>query len=148
MPERLRTLTALVVIGGSLLISVVVLATASTGTGDRVHSLAERLKCPICTSESVADSPSQVARDLYDLIGEQVADGWTDDDIFEFFVATYGEEVLLDPRARGTRIVLWLAPLAALAIGGAVIAGRRAGKHRAISDAERSRIAAALEEQG
>ncbi|MEE9205580.1 MAG: cytochrome c-type biogenesis protein CcmH, partial [Acidimicrobiia bacterium] len=72
MPERLRTLTALVVIGASLLISVVVLATASIGTGDRVHSLAERLKCPICTSESVADSPSQVARDLYDLIGEQV----------------------------------------------------------------------------
>ena len=148
MPERLRTLTALVVIGASLLISVVVLATASTGTGDRVHSLAERLKCPICTSESVADSPSQVARDLYDLIGEQVADGWTDDDIFEFFVATYGEEVLLDPKARGAGIVLWLAPLAALAIGGAVIAGRRAGKHRTISDADRSRIAAALEKQG
>jgi len=148
MSERIRTLIALMVIGVSVLISVAVLATDSTGTGDRVHSLAERLKCPICTSESVADSPSQVARDLYDLIGEQVADGWTDDEIFEFFVATYGEEVLLDPKARGTAIVLWMAPVAALAIGGAVIAGRRAGKHREISDAERSRIAAALEERG
>ena len=147
MPERLRTLIALMVIGVSVLISVVVLATDSSGTGDRVHSLAERLKCPICTSESVADSPSQVARDLYDLIGEQVAEGWTDDEIFEFFVATYGEEVLLDPKARGTGILLWISPLAALAIGGAVIAGRRAGKHRKISDAERSRIAAALEER-
>ena len=147
MTERLRTLTALMVIGVSVLISVVVLATDSTGTGDRVHSLAERLKCPICTSESVADSPSQVARDLYDLIGEQVADGRTDDEIFGFFVATYGEEVLLDPKARGVGIVLWIAPLAALAIGGAVIAGRRAGKHREISDAERARIAAALEEK-
>lgn len=148
MSERLRTLSALIVIGVSLLISVAVLATDSTGVGDRVHSLAERLKCPICTSESVADSPSQVARDLYDLIGEQVADGWTNDDIFEFFVATYGEEVLLDPKASGAGIVLWIAPLAALAIGGAVIAGRRAGKHREISDAERSRIATAMEEQG
>jgi cytochrome c-type biogenesis protein CcmH len=148
LSERLRTLIALMVIGVSVLISVVVLATDSTGTGDRVHSLAERLKCPICTSESVADSPSQVARDLYDLIGEQVAEGWTDNEIFEFFVATYGEEVLLDPKARGSGIVLWIAPLAALAIGGAVIAGRRAGKHREISDAERSRIAAALEERG
>ena len=147
MTERLRTLTALMVIGVSVLISVVVLATDSTGTGDRVHSLAERLKCPICTSESVADSPSQVARDLYDLIGEQVADGWTDDEIFGFFVATYGEEVLLDPKARGVGIVLWIAPLAALAIGGAIIAGRRAGKHREISDTERARIAAALEEK-
>lgn len=147
MSERLRTLSALIVIGVSLLISVVVLATDSTGVGDRVHSLAERLKCPICTSESVADSPSQVARDLYDLIGEQVADGWTNDDIFEFFVATYGEEVLLDPRAEGIGVVLWMAPLAALALGGAVIAGRRAGKYRGISDAERSRIATALEEQ-
>ncbi|MCH7584811.1 MAG: cytochrome c-type biogenesis protein CcmH [Acidobacteria bacterium] len=148
MSERLRTLSALMVIGASLLISVAVLATDSTGVGDRVHSLAERLKCPICTSESVADSPSQVARDLYDLIGEQVADGWTNDDIFEFFVATYGEEVLLDPRADGIGVVLWMAPLAALALGGAVIAGRRAGKYREISDAERSRIATAMEEQG
>lgn len=146
MSERIRTLTALTVIAASLAVMIGLLAINSTERTDRVHALAERLQCPICTSESIADSPSQVARDLYQLIEEQVADGWTDDQVVEFFIATYGEQVLLDPKRGGTGAVLWIAPIAALAIGGAVIFGRRARDHRQVSDAERARIAAALEE--
>lgn len=147
MSERIRTVIALVVIGASLAITIVVLTIGSQGATDRVHALAERLKCPICTSESVADSPSQVSRDLYGLIEEQVADGWTDNEVIEFFIATYGDQVLLDPKARGTGAVLWVAPIAALAVGGAVIAGRRTHTSRRVSDVERERIATALEER-
>ncbi len=147
LSDRIRTITALLVIAASLAITVVVLATGSSDSPDRVHALAERLKCPICTSESVADSPSQVARDLYELIEEQVADGWTDDEIVEFFIDTYGEQVLLDPKAGGAGAVLWIAPIAALAIGGVVIAGRHARNDREITDAEKERIAAELEKR-
>ena len=146
MSERIRTASALVVIAASLAIMVAVLATSSVGSTDRVHSLAERLKCPICTSESIADSPSQVSRDLYDLITEQVADGWTDDEVFDFFIATYGEEALLDPKTGGAGAFLWIAPIAAIALGAVVIAKRLAGDPDEVSDAERRRIAAALEE--
>ena len=147
MSERLRTLTALTVIATTLAVVVGLLVSNSTEPADRVQALAERLQCPVCTSESIADSPSQVARDLYQLIEEQVAGGWTDDQVVEFFIATYGEQVLLDPKRGGTGVVLWIAPIAALAIGGAVIAGRRARDGREVSDAERARITAALEER-
>ena len=147
MSERIRTVSALLVIAASVAIMVGVLATDSAGPSDRVHSLAERLKCPICTSESIADSPSQVSRDLYDLITEQVADGWTDDEVFNFFVATYGEEALLDPKTGGATAFLWLAPLAAVALGAVVIAKRLAGDSDEVTEEERNRIAAALEER-
>jgi len=145
--ERIRTVVALVVIAASLALMVAVLATDSAGSSDRVHSLAERLKCPICTSESIADSPSQVSRDLYDLITDQVADGWTDDEVFAFFVATYGEETLLDPKTGGAGAFLWIAPFAAVALGAVVIAKRLAGEPNEVSEEERDRIAAALEER-
>ena len=146
MSERIRTVSALVVIAASATIMVAVLATDTAGTSDRVHSLAQRLKCPICTSESIADSPSQVSRDLYDLITEQVAQGWTDDEVFDFFIATYGQEALLDPKTGGAAAFLWIAPIAAIALGAVVIAKRLAGDPDEVSEEERSRIAAALEE--
>jgi cytochrome c-type biogenesis protein CcmH len=147
VPDRIRTIAALIVIVLSAGIVVGVLAADAGGDGNRVESLASRLKCPVCTSESVADSPAQVSRDLYDLIVEQVADGWTDDEIVDFFVATYGQEALLDPKPAGSTAVLWIAPLVALTLGAFVIAGRLAGDGREISDSERRKVTSALEEQ-
>ena len=145
MSERIRTWTALAVIALSLGVVVTVLAGTSPTPEDRVDALAIRLKCPVCESESIADSPAQVARDSYDLIAERVADGWTDDEILDFFVATYGQSVLLDPPASGATAVLWIAPVAALAIGGLIVAGRIGGTTRTVSDEERRRIQAELD---
>lgn len=145
MSERVRSWTALAVIVLSLGVVVAVLASNTPTPQNRVEELAVRLKCPVCESESIADSPAQVARDAYDLIGERVDEGWTDDQILDFFVATYGESVLLDPPARGATVVLWLAPIAALAIGGVIVASRMSRASRDISEEERSKIRAELE---
>lgn len=147
MSERVRSWTAVAVIGLSAAVIIGALAADTPAPEDRVQALAAVLKCPVCESESIADSPAQVARDSYDLIAERVADGWTDDEIVDFFVATYGESVRLDPPARGATAVLWIAPIAALAIGGVLIAGRMARSDRTISDSERRRIETALEER-
>lgn len=125
MTERARTIIALAVILSSAAVVAVALAGNEPTEADRVHALAARLKCPACESESIADSPSAIARDLYDLIAEQVADGWTDDEVVAFFVATYGEQARLDPPMDQRTIALWLLPLAALAGGVAVVAARR-----------------------
>lgn len=145
MSERIRTIVAITVIGLSLGVVIAVLAGGPTGPGDRVNALAVRLKCPICDSESIADSPAQVARDSYDLIAQRVDEGWTDDEILGFFVSVYGPSILLDPPARGATAILWLAPIAALAVGGVVIAGRIGKGAGTVSDEDRRRIAAELE---
>lgn len=147
MSDRIRTWSALAVILVSLATVAAVLASSPTTQQDRVDDLASRLKCPICESETIADSPSQVARDAYDLIAERVADGWSDQQIIDFFVATYGESVLLDPPARGRTLLLWLLPVLGLGVGGIIVASRRGGAPREIDPEERARIRAALEER-
>lgn len=142
MNERTRNLVAVVVIAVSLGTVVTLLASSPPSDADRVHALASRLKCPVCDSESIADSPSTIARDLYSLIGEQVANGSTDGEIVDFFIATYGEQVLLDPRFDGRTLALWAVPALAVIAGVIVIISRkRAAAPRSLTDSERRRLA-------
>jgi len=147
--DRVRSWIAVAVIGASLATIVGILATDDPSAADRVQALAGRLKCPVCASESIADSPSDLARDLKDLIAEQIASGWTDREIVDFFVATYGEQVLLDPPAGGRTALLWIAPLIVLAAGFALIIGRRRRRvARELTDDERRRVDAAVRGDG
>jgi cytochrome c-type biogenesis protein CcmH len=141
MTERARTLVALGVIVASLAVVVTALSTSEPSDADRVRALAARLKCPICESESIADSPSAIARDLYELIEEQVADGWSDDEVVDFFVLTYGEQVRLDPPLDTRTIALWLIPAMAVAAGLVAILARRApAESRRLTEDERRRL--------
>jgi cytochrome c-type biogenesis protein CcmH len=146
MSERLRNWTALAVIAASLAVIVTILSTAPPSDAHRVEALASRLKCPVCQSESINDSPAQLSRDLKQLIADRVSEGWTDAQIVDFFVATYGDEVLLDPPARGGTLLLWLLPILLAAAGIVVIVTRVRRSSRDLTDEERRRVADALRE--
>ena len=88
---------------------------------DRAQEIGARVRCPVCQGESIADSPSQMAQDMMALITEEVAQGATDDQIIEQLLSSYSGAVLLDPPASGATLWLWIAPLAALAVGVTVI---------------------------
>ncbi len=91
----------------------------------RVQQVASGIRCPFCSGESLADSTSDVARDLRDIIAEQVAAGMTNAEIEDYFAARYGDQILLDPSRGGWALALWLVPLAAAAVGAVAIARRR-----------------------
>lgn len=111
---------------GLLAVTVVMLLTAGPPAPDRVQQLSERLRCPVCKSVSVAESPSDTAATMRQVVAEQVAAGRTDEQIIDHFRARYGDWVLLDPPRRGTTLPLWLAPPAAAAVGAAIVlAGTR-----------------------
>lgn len=120
MSERLRNiLTAgLIVVMAAVLVALVV---TNPTQEDRVESIGERIKCPVCQGESIANSPSQMARDMMALVEERVADGESDEAIIDELLFSYSGAVLLDPPARGPTLVLWVAPLAALVAGAGVI---------------------------
>ena len=47
--------------------------------------------------------------------------GETDQQILDYFVAAYGDSVLLEPPRRGLGWAVWLGPLLALAAGGVIV---------------------------
>jgi cytochrome c-type biogenesis protein CcmH len=87
----------------------------------RVQKLGKALRCAVCQGVSIADSPASMARAQLDTVRELVAEGKTDDEIIDYFVARYGEWVLLEPPKHGFNWLVWLGPLALIVGGGFVI---------------------------
>jgi cytochrome c-type biogenesis protein CcmH len=107
---------------------------------DRVQAVSAGLRCPVCQNLSVADSPSRLAKEMRAEVEEQLRAGRTDEEVRSFFVARYGEWVLLEPRS----LLPFLVPIAAVVLGlgaWAVFIRRRPRIERTeVSDAERRRI--------
>ena len=120
MSERIRNIVLIAIIATMTLLLV---ATVSTrpASEDRVGELGSQIKCPVCQGESIADSPSQMARDMMDLVAERVDRGFSDEAIIDELLASYSGAVLLDPPVSGATLALWLAPIVAIAIGATVI---------------------------
>ncbi len=92
------------------------------GTGDRAIDLGNRIRCPKCQAESVAESQVPTALTMMLIIREQVDAGWSDQQVLDFFAARYGPSVLLDPPLDLGGIVLWSVPVAGIIAGGLILA--------------------------
>ncbi|HZJ09261.1 MAG TPA: cytochrome c-type biogenesis protein [Trueperaceae bacterium] len=88
----------------------------------RVFEIAGQLRCPVCVSESVADSNAQLAQQMRELIQQQLEEGRSEAEIFAYFTNRYGDWILLDPPKRGVHLLVWLLPIAAVVIGVAALA--------------------------
>jgi cytochrome c-type biogenesis protein CcmH len=84
---------------------------------DQTRAIASELRCVVCQSLSVADSPSDMAQQMRGIIHEQLAAGKTPAQIKEFFVSKYGEWVLLAPATRGFSLLVWALPFVVLLVG-------------------------------
>jgi cytochrome c-type biogenesis protein CcmH len=82
-----------------------------------VQALGKQLRCAVCQGVSIADSPASMARAQLDKVRELVAEGKSDDEIYEYFVERYGEWALMEPRKSGVTLGLWVFPLILLAVG-------------------------------
>ena len=76
----------------------------------QVLEIAGDLRCAVCQNQPVSESNADLARDMREIIREQLQQGKTHDEIVNYFVARYGDYVLLKPRARGPGTVVWVAP--------------------------------------
>ena len=87
----------------------------------RTHEVAALLRCPVCQGLSVADSPSTMATNMRGQVHELVAAGYDQEQILAYFERSYGEFVRLQPPLRGVNWLVWLAPIAGLVGGAAVV---------------------------
>jgi len=97
------------------------LAATNVELDDRVREIASELRCVVCQNLSVADSPSDLAREMRALVREQVKQGKSGEEIQSYFVSRYGEYVLLSPPKRGFNLLVWGLPFLAVVAGGGVV---------------------------
>lgn len=102
---------------------------------DETRSIAKELRCPVCAGETVADSNAELSVQMRGIIRQKLEAGESRDEIIDFFVARYGDQVLASPPPRGFTLGVWLAPIFVVLGGLALVYGvlrgwlvRRAGE--------------------
>lgn len=125
-------LTATIVVG---------FVTGTAPAPDPVERIATQLRCPVCQSESVADSTSTTARRMRDQIAEFVQEGRSDEEIFAYYEARYGRWIRLAPPLTSDTLLLWSTPVVVLltAVGLIVRRRRRGGSPRPVTARDRDR---------
>ncbi len=123
----MRAAILLALAGSALVIAAAVLLASSRprDLSARARAIESTLRCPTCQATSVADSPAQAARQIRQVVEQQVRDGRTDEQIRGFFADRYGTWILLDPPTTGPDIVVWILP-AVVVVGGVIVLVRHA----------------------
>ena len=96
--------------------------------GERAQSIAERVACPVCQGESVAESRNAASEGIRTEIRRLVDEGAaTDAQILSILEDRYGGRILLVPRSSGIDALVWALPATALvcAVAGLGLAFRR-----------------------
>ncbi len=81
------------------------------------HQLGLKLRCPVCQGMPIAESPSEMAQDMMRRVRAMLTEGKSEQEIMDYFVARYGEWVLLAPKPKGANLGLWILPAVALVVG-------------------------------
>ncbi|MDP6453704.1 MAG: cytochrome c-type biogenesis protein CcmH [SAR202 cluster bacterium] len=81
-------------------------------------ALNKAIMCPVCPGESIDQSQNPLAVSMRAIVAERLADGWTGQQIKDFFVERYGPSVLMEPPREGISLAAWLLP--PIAVVGAI----------------------------
>lgn len=85
---------------------------------DQAREISYLLMCPVCQGQSVAESNSQLAKDMRSIIRQKLEAGESKEEIINYFVNRYGESILGYPPVRGVNLLLWVLPAIAVLFGG------------------------------
>ena len=114
----------------------------------RARDLFTELRCVVCQNQSIDSSDADVARDLREIVREQISSGKTNEQIRSFLVDRYGEFILLKPGFSWKTSFLWGAPFILL-FGGILLAyfankSRKIEKDSLLSKSEEEDLAKIL----
>jgi cytochrome c-type biogenesis protein CcmH len=84
--------------------------------------ITKNLRCLICQGQSIYDSDSEFAISIKTLVNKKLEEGFSENQIYDFFKEKYGDWILYDPGLNKNTYILWLLPIFIFLIGGAIIA--------------------------
>lgn len=89
---------------------------------DEVNAIAKNLYCPVCENVPLDVCPTAACQQWRQQIANQLAAGWSEEEIYAYFVEQYGDRVLAAPPARGLNWLVYVLPPLALALGAVLVA--------------------------
>ena len=77
---------------------------------DDVNAVSKELYCPVCENIPLDVCETKACEQWRELIREKLADGWSEEQIKDYFVLQYGDRVLSEPPRRGFNWLVYILP--------------------------------------
>jgi cytochrome c-type biogenesis protein CcmH len=119
----------------------------------QARALFNDFRCLVCQSQSIGTSEAPLAKDLRNLVRQQVVAGKSPAEIRRFLVSRYGDFILRKPPLDRETVLLWATPVLIVILGGGLagLALRRRRREAApplpLAAEEQARLAALLDEE-
>jgi|TARA_B110000967_G_scaffold193444_1_gene221024 cytochrome c-type biogenesis protein CcmH len=81
----------------------------------------KNLRCLICQGQSIADSNSDFASTIKLVVQDQIEEGKSEEEIYDFLISKYGEWIVYQPTFTKNNFLLWAIPYLILVFGGFVV---------------------------
>lgn len=119
LPKLARSLLFLAILAALLIPVSAVLAQSGQPlpSDDEVNAIAKQLYCPVCENIPLDVCGTQACAQWRELIREKLAEGWSEQQIKDYFVLQYGDRVLATPPARGLNWLVYIVPPIAFILG-------------------------------
>lgn len=92
-----------------------------TPSDNDVNRVAKQMYCPVCENIPLDVCPTQACSEWRELIRLKLSQGWTDQQIKDYFAQQYGDRVLASPPQRGLNLLVYIMPLVALLVGAVIV---------------------------
>jgi len=120
LTNRQSPITILLLILVSLAIPVTAFAQdadPTAPTDDEVNAIAKEMYCPVCENVPLDVCGTQACADWREEIRMKLAEGWSEDQIKQYFADRFGDRVLAEPPRQGFNWLVYVVPPIAFLAG-------------------------------
>jgi cytochrome c-type biogenesis protein CcmH len=82
-----------------------------TPSDNEVNRVAKQMYCPVCENIPLDVCPTQACSEWRALIRLKLSQGWSDEQIRQYFATQYGDRVLNEPPRRGLNWLVYTLPV-------------------------------------
>lgn len=85
---------------------------------DKQNTIFKNLRCLVCQGQSIADSNSDFAQTIKIVVRDQIQNGKSEKEIYEFLIEKYGQWIVYKPPYNSINFILWFFPYLIFFLGG------------------------------
>ena len=80
------------------------------------YAIAGLIMCPVCPAETIDQAQVPIARQMRQMVRDLLAQGATREEILDFFVERYGQDILASPPKSGFNLIAWIVPVVGMTV--------------------------------
>jgi cytochrome c-type biogenesis protein CcmH len=116
-----KKISLALIFGLLLALAVALPATAQepepTPSADEVNAIAKNMFCPVCENTPLDVCGTAACAQWRQQIADLLVEGYSEEEIYDYFVQQYGDRVLAEPPRHGLNWLIYIAPPVMILIG-------------------------------